>query len=193
MAPGRPSAVARTPKSPVKAISETPVEAPGSDLEKTTATSQTGTASAPQGLQSPKRRRASGESKQPRVQPPTNITSSDSPGLCADPVDEDLPEPTNLPTDSGKQLESKAGKQVKDVPPRPPNKVPPSLPDKEAVELSEKAKTLVSSKSTPSISQSPFSLSRLLNDPSDLQRLAKAQKLRDLLRQERNKEKVSSG
>ncbi|KAG7238648.1 hypothetical protein INR49_030722 [Caranx melampygus] len=160
VAPGRPSAVARTPKSPVKAVSETPVEAPGSDLEKTTTSSQTGTAAAPQGLQSPKRRRASGESKQPRVQPPTSPISSDSPGLCADLVDEDLAEPTNLPTDN-----------------------------KESVELSEKAKTLVSSKSALSMSPSAFSLSRLLNDPSDLQRLAKAQKLRELLRQERDKER----
>ncbi|XP_077353726.1 uncharacterized protein LOC144002399 isoform X2 [Festucalex cinctus] len=67
-------------------------------------------------------------------------------------------------------------------------KVPPRPPEKEAAALSEKAKTLLSSKSRKS-SIPRFSLSRLLNDPSDVQRLEKAQKLRDLLRQEMRKEK----
>ncbi|XP_077442403.1 uncharacterized protein LOC144064073 isoform X2 [Vanacampus margaritifer] len=67
-------------------------------------------------------------------------------------------------------------------------KVPPRPPDKETAALSEKAKTLLSSKSRKS-SIPRFSLSRLLNDPSDIQRLEKAQKLRDLLRQEMRKEK----
>ncbi|XP_022624536.1 transcription factor TFIIIB component B'' homolog [Seriola dumerili] len=189
VAPGRTSALSRTPKSPVKAVSETPVEVPVSDLDKPTTSSQTGAAAAPQGLQSPKRRRPSGESKQPKVQPPPTPISSDSPGPSAVPQAEESPEQTNLPTDSGKQVESKSGSRGKDVPARPPDKVPPSLPDKEAVEISEKAKTLVSLKSGLSLSPSAFSLSRLLNDPSDLQRLAKAQKLRELLKQERHKEK----
>ncbi|XP_071321461.1 transcription factor TFIIIB component B'' homolog isoform X2 [Trachinotus anak] len=182
VAPGRPSTLARTAKSPVKAVSETPVEVPGSDLDKSSKVTQTGTKAAPAGLQSPKRRRPSEESKQ--ATPPTPV-SSDSPGPSADPQVEKPPEQTNLPTDSGKP----SGSQVKDVPPRPPDKIPPSLPDKEAVEISEKAKTLVSSKSGLSLSPPALSLSRLLNDPSDLQRLAKAQKLRELLRQERHKEK----
>ncbi|XP_056259503.1 transcription factor TFIIIB component B'' homolog isoform X1 [Seriola aureovittata] len=189
VAPGRTSALSRTPKSPVKAVSETPVEVPVSHLDKPTTSSQTGAAAVPQGLQSPKRRRPSGESKQPKVQPPPTPIPSDSPGPSAVPQAEESPEQTNLPTDSGKQLESKSGTRGKDVPPRPSDKVPPSLPDKEAVEISEKAKTLVSLKSGLSLSPSAFSLSRLLNDPSDLQRLAKAQKLRELLKQERHKEK----
>lgn len=192
MAPGRPSTLARTPKSPVKTAPEIPVEGPGPDLDNPTASSQTATTAAPKGLQSPRRRRPSEESKQPKVQPKPTPISSDSSGPSAVPLAEESPEQTDLPTDSGRHLESKAGSQVKEVPPRLPNKVPPSLPDKEAVEVSEKAKTLVSSKSGLSLSPSAFSLSRLLNDPSDLQRLAKAQKLRELLRQERHKEKVSS-
>ncbi|XP_050928960.1 mucin-12 isoform X1 [Lates calcarifer] len=190
VAPGRPSNLARTPKSPVKAVSETPVEVPDSDLDKPGTSGQTRTTAAPQGLQSPKRRRHSEESKQPNVQPKlTTPISSDLSGPSAVPLAEESLEQTNLPTDSGKQLESKSGSQVKEVPPRPPDKVPLSLPDKETVEISERAKTLVSSKGGLSVSSSAFSLSRLLNDPSDLQRLAKAQKLRELLRQERHKEK----
>ncbi|XP_061657384.1 mucin-2 [Syngnathoides biaculeatus] len=73
------------------------------------------------------------------------------------------------------------------IPPRPPDKAVPL--DKEAAALSEKAKTLLSSKSRKSPSIPRFSLSRLLNDPSDIQRLEKAQKLRELLRQEMRKEK----
>lgn len=190
MAPGRLSTLARTPKSPVKAVSETPVEVPGSDCDKPTTSSQTGTTAAPLGLQSPRRRRPSEEIKQSKAQPkPTLISSSVS---SAVPPAEDPLEQTHLPADSGKQLESTSDSQVKEVPSRLPDKVPPSLPDKEATEISEKAKTLVSSKSELSLSPPAFSLSRLLNDPSDLQRLAKARKLRELLRQEMHKEKVNS-
>ncbi|XP_044029871.1 transcription factor TFIIIB component B'' homolog isoform X3 [Siniperca chuatsi] len=188
VAPGRPSTLARTPKSPVKAVSETPVEVPSLDLDKPTTSSQTGTAAAPQGLQSPRRQRPSEESKQPKVQPKPTLISSDSLGPLAIPPAEDSLEQTHLPADSSKQLESTSGSQVKEVPSRLPDKVPPSLPDKEAIEISEKAKTLVS-KSGLSLSPPAFSLSRLLNDPSDLQRLAKARKLRELLRQEMHKEK----
>ncbi|XP_068562678.1 transcription factor TFIIIB component B'' homolog isoform X2 [Cebidichthys violaceus] len=182
VAPGRPAAVARKPKSPVKAVSETPIEVPVSDLDKSTASSQTGTTVAPQRLQSPRRRRPSEESKQPKMQPTSTLIPSDGSEPPADSA-------TKLPADSGKGLESTSDSQVKGVPSRLPDKVPVSLPDKEAIALSEKAKTLVSSKSGLSISAPALSLSRLLNDPSDLQRIAKAQKLRDLLRQEMHKEK----
>lgn len=192
VAPGRPSSLARTPKSPVKAVSETPVEVPCSELDKSTTSSQTGTTAAPQGLKSPRRRRPSEESKQPTEQPKPTLISSDNSGPLAVSPAEDSLEQIHLPADSGKQLEITSNSQVKKVPPRLPEKAPPSLPDKEHIEISEKAKTLVSSKSGLSLSPPAFSLSRLLNDPSDLQRLAKAQKLRELLRQEMHKEKVKS-
>ncbi|XP_033502895.2 uncharacterized protein LOC117269742 isoform X2 [Epinephelus lanceolatus] len=189
VAPGRPSTLARTQKSPVKAVSETSTEVPVSDLDKSTTSSQTGPTAAPQRLQSPRRRRPSEESKQPKIQPKPTLIPSDSSEPSAPPTAEDSPEQPHLPTDSGKELESTPGSQVKEVPSKIPDKVPPSLPDKEAIEISEKAKTLVSSKCGLSVSAPAFSLSRLLNDPSDLQRLAKAQKLRELLKQEMNKEK----
>ncbi|XP_026153217.1 transcription factor TFIIIB component B'' homolog isoform X2 [Mastacembelus armatus] len=192
VAPGRPSAIARTPKSPVKAVSEILVEDPGSDLDKATTSSQTGSTATPRGLQSPRRRKPSEDSKQPKVQPKPTLISSESSGPSAVPPAEDLLKQTHLPADSGKQLEleSTSESQVKQLPPRQPDKVPPSLPDKQAFEISEKAKTLVTSKSGVSLSSSAFSLSRLLNDPSDVQRLVKAQKLRELLKQERHKEKI---
>lgn len=189
VAPGRPPTLARTPKSPAKAISETPIAVPVSDFDKPTTSSQTGSPAAPQRLQSLRRRRPSEESKQSKMQPKPTLNPSEisePSGLHA--VEETL-ETTQLPTDSGKELKSTSGSQVKEVSSKPPDKVPPSLPDKEAIEISEKAKTLVSSKSGLSPSPPAFSLSRLLNDPSDLQRLAKAQKLRQLLKQEMNKEK----
>ncbi|XP_060931775.1 transcription factor TFIIIB component B'' homolog [Limanda limanda] len=186
VAPGRPSALARTSRSLAKADAETPVETPGSDLEKPSTSIQTGTTAAPQGLQSPRRRRRSEESKQPKVQPKAATDSSEPSAVL---LPEDSLEQTDQPMDSGLQLESKSGSQVEEVPPRPPDKVLFSIPDREAVELSERAKSLVSSKSGRSLSPSALSLSRLLNDPSDLQRLAKAQKLRELLRQEKQKEK----
>ncbi|XP_049909320.1 transcription factor TFIIIB component B'' homolog isoform X4 [Epinephelus moara] len=189
VAPGRPSTLARTQKSPVKAVSETSTEVPVSDLDKSTTSSQTGPTAAPQRLQSPRRRRPSEESKQPKIQPKPTLIPSDISEPSAPPTAEDSPEQPHLPTDSGKELESTPGGQVKEVPSKIPDKVPPSLPDKEAIEISEKAKTLVSSKCGLSVSAPAFSLSRLLNDPSDLQRLAKAQKLRELLKQEMNKEK----
>lgn len=192
VAPGRTSTLARSAKSPAKASSETTVEIPGSDLDKPTTSSQIGTKAVPQGLQSPRRRRPSEDSKQPKVQLKPNLLSSDSAGPSTVPAAEDLLEQTHLSVDSGKQSDVTSDSQVKDGPPRPPDKVPPSLPDKEATELSEKAKTLVSSKSRLSPSPPKFSLSRLLNDPSDLQRLAKARKLKELLKQEMHKEKVSS-
>ncbi|XP_058473046.1 transcription factor TFIIIB component B'' homolog isoform X2 [Solea solea] len=188
VAPGRLSTIGRTPKSPIKSVSETPVEVPISDLDKQTTSSQTGTTAAPQGLQSPKRRRPSEESKQPKVQPKITLPPSDSAGPPTVPLPDEVLQKTNLTTDSGKQSESNSESQVKDVPPKPQDKVLFSIPDRETVEISEKAKTLVSSKSGRTLTPST-SLSKLLNDPSDLQRLAKAQKLRELLRQERHKDK----
>ncbi|XP_026210201.1 transcription factor TFIIIB component B'' homolog isoform X2 [Anabas testudineus] len=185
VAPGRPTTLARTTKSPVKALSETPVEASGSDFDKPATSSQTAPTADPQGLKSPRRRRHSEDVKQPK---PTSIPNDNS-APSAVPSAEDSLEQTHLPADSGKKLESTSGSHVKEVPPRPPDRVPPFIPDKEAIELSEKAKTLVSSKNVLSLSPSALSLSRLLNDPQDLQRLAKAQKLRELLREERHKEK----
>lgn len=192
MAPGRPSILARTPKSPVKAISETPVEVTDSDPNKLITSSQNATTAAPQGLKSPRRRRPSEESKQPKVQPKPSPIPSDSSGLSVVDATEDLAKQVHLSVDSGKQLESTSKSQIKEVTPRFPDKVPFNLPDKEATEISAKAKALVSSKRGLLPSPAAFSLSRLLNDPSDLQRLAKAQKLRELLRQELHKEKVSS-
>ncbi|XP_032395394.1 transcription factor TFIIIB component B'' homolog isoform X2 [Etheostoma spectabile] len=188
VAPGRPTPLARTPKSPFKAVSETPIEIPASDLDKPTKSTQSGTIASPQRLLSPRRRRPSEESKQPKTQPKPIIPPSDSSEHSAVP-NKDFLEQIHLPTDSGKELESNSGSQVEEVPSRLPNKVPPSLPDKEAIAISEKAKNLVSSKTGLSLSQPAFSLSRLLNDPSDLQRIAKAQKLRELLKQEMHKEK----
>uniref|UniRef100_A0A8C2ZVR9 Zgc:162472 n=1 Tax=Cyclopterus lumpus TaxID=8103 RepID=A0A8C2ZVR9_CYCLU len=161
VAPGRPSTVARMQKSHVQAASETPDEVPVSD--------QTRTAVAPQRLQSPRRRRPSEDGKQPKASP--------------------VPPGGSEPSADDPASESASGGQEKGAPSRPPDDVPLSLPDKEAMEISEKARTLVSSKSGRARSPPAFSLSRLLNDPSDLQRLAKAQKLRELLRREMHKEK----
>lgn len=197
VAPGRPAALARTPKSPAKAASETPatetatVEVPGSDLDKPTTSSQTGTR-APEGLRSPRRRRPSEDSKQPKVQPKPSLVSSDSPGPSTAPLAEDSQEQTHLSAGSSKLSDSTSDGQIKEVPLRLPDKVPYSIPDREATELSEKARTLVSSKNRLSPSPPGFSLSRLLNDPSDIQRLEKARKLRELLKEEMHKEKVSS-
>ncbi|XP_023121277.2 transcription factor TFIIIB component B'' homolog isoform X3 [Amphiprion ocellaris] len=186
VAPGRLSTLSRTPKSPVKAVSQAPVEGSGSNLDKPTTS---GISATSQGFQSPRRRRPSGESKLLKIQPKAPHISSSTLGPSDVPADEDSLKQTHVPADGSKKLENISTSQVKEVPPRPPDKVPPSLPDKEAIEISEKAKTLVSSKNVLSLTQSAYSLSKLLNSPSDLQRLVKAQKLRELLRQERCKEK----
>ncbi|XP_031590447.1 transcription factor TFIIIB component B'' homolog isoform X2 [Oreochromis aureus] len=187
VAPGRPSALSRTPKSPVKAVSQTSVDCSCVGLDKPTASSQTGTTATPKGLQSPRRRRPSEDSKLPKIQPkPTSISLDSSEPSAVSPAIHSV-EQTHLPADSSKQSENISDRQVKEAPPRPPDR--PSIPGKECTELSEKAKTLVSSKTVPSLTPSALSLSRLLNDPSDVQRLVKAQKLRDLLREESRKEK----
>ncbi|KAI4816213.1 hypothetical protein KUCAC02_008548 [Chaenocephalus aceratus] len=182
VAPGRPSIAARKTRTPVKSASETPV----SDHDKPNTSSQTGTASAPQRLQSPRRRRPSEESKQQIIQPkPTTILSEPS----VVPTAEDSTENKSLLANTGKEFENISASQGNEASFSLPDKVPLSLTDKEAIAISEKARTLMSSKSRPSLSTPAFTLSRLLNDPSDLQRLAKAQKLRDLLREEMHKEK----
>lgn len=189
VAPGRPSALSRTPKSPIKAVSQTSVDCSGAGLDKGKASSQTGTTATPKGLQSPRRRRPSEDGKLPKIQPkPTSISLDASESSAVSSAVQSV-EQTHLPADSSKQSENISDRQVKEAPPRPPDR--PSIPDKESTELSEKAKTLASSKTVPSLTPSALSLSRLLNDPSDVQRLVKAQKLRDLLREERRKENVS--
>ncbi|KAG8010548.1 Disabled-like protein 2 [Nibea albiflora] len=105
VAPGRPSALARTPKSPAKAVSEPPVEASASDHEKPTTSGLCETTPAPRGLQSPRRRRLSEESKQLKVQPKPALDPSDSSGPSAVPPAEDLLGQTHLPDDSSTQLE----------------------------------------------------------------------------------------
>ncbi|XP_072227461.1 uncharacterized protein [Leuresthes tenuis] len=189
VAPGRPPTLSRTPKSPIKAVITTTAEVSGADSDKPSTSSQAGTAAVPHGLQSPRRRRHSEDSKQHKTQPILPHVSSENSGPSIVETAENSPEQTHLPADSSKQAENISSSQAKEGPPRPPDKVPPSLLDKEATEISEKAKTLVSSKSVVSLTPSALSLSRLLNSPSDLHRLVKAQKLRELLRQERCKEK----
>ncbi|CAG5867604.1 unnamed protein product [Menidia menidia] len=186
VAPGRPS-TSRTPKSPIKVVSETTAEVTGSDSDKPSTSSQAGTTAAPPELQSPRRQRHSEDSKQTKIQ--TKLTPTSYENSSSVESAESLLKQTDQPTDGSKQTENLSGGKVKEVSLRPPDKVPPSLPDREATEISEKAKTLVSSKSLVSLTPSALSLSRLLNSPSDLQRLVKAQKLRELLRQERWKEK----
>lgn len=200
MLPGRPSVLARAAKSPVKAA-KSPVKAghetlvelpekannlPENDRQRVAA------AAAPRGLQSPRRQRPSEDSQQPKVQespPKPNLVPSDSSDSSA----EDMQKQSHQLADVGKQLETVSDCQVKESHFKVPEKVPPSLPGKDATEISEKAKTLVSSKLSRPTSAAALSLSRLLNDPSDLHRLAKARKLRELLKEEVHKERVSSG
>ncbi|KAF7217525.1 transcription factor TFIIIB component B'' homolog isoform X2 [Nothobranchius furzeri] len=181
VAPGRLPALPRMPRSPIKAAPAAPANISGSDAERPSTSSKP---PVPRGLQSPRPRRLSEDSKQHKVQPDLTPVSPEESGHLA----EDPQEQTHLPADDSQPAENISGSQVKEVPPRLPDRVPPSLPDKDATEISEKAKTLISSKNVVSMTQSALSLSRLLNDPSDVQRLMKAQKLRELLKRERWKE-----
>ncbi|XP_047228749.1 transcription factor TFIIIB component B'' homolog isoform X2 [Girardinichthys multiradiatus] len=187
VAPGRPPTLSRTPKSPVKAVSVTPVDGVSElDLEQPSTSSTTVKTPTPQGLQSPRRRRLSEDTKPHKIQ---QKVTPEKRGPSTVSLSEDSPNQTlNLPTDSSKQVENISASQTKEIHSRTHERVPPSLPDKEATEISEKAKTLISSKTVISITPSALSLSRLLNDPSDVRRMMKAQKLRELLRQERCKE-----
>ncbi|KAM4635704.1 uncharacterized protein ACJ7VT_010842 isoform 2-T2 [Polymixia lowei] len=188
VAPALTRTSARTPKSPVKAVSESPVQDCCSNHDEPATSSQV-ESTVPQGLRSPSRRRPSGESRQPRAQPKLSLPSTPSPAATAVPAPQDTQELAQLSADEGKTLEYLPVSQAKEVPPKPPDKVPPSLPDREATEISERAKTLVSKSTKRGLSPPKFTLSRLLNDQSDLQRLAKARKLRELLRQEMHKDK----
>lgn len=176
VAPGRPSALARAQKSPVKPTSQTPAEAQDSTTsDKPTASSETPAAELSKGPLSPRNRRPSEENKQSKPQPKPSLAHSD----CSDPP-------------GAGPAEDAVGSRVKDVTFKVPDKVPPSLPDRESLAISERAKALVSSKTRLSRSPAAFTLSRLLNDRSDLQRLAKAQKLRDLMKKEVQNERVSA-
>lgn len=183
--PGRPS-TARATRSPVKASDETPVEVPEKADEGPETAGPT-LAAAPRRLQSPRRRRPSEDSQQPKVQPEPTPVSSDSSAAAT----EDSQKPSHQSGDVSQQLETPSDCQDEESHFKVPEKVPPSLPSKEATEISERAKTLVSTKTSHSTSAAALSLSRLLNDPSDLHRLAKARKLRELLREEVRKERVS--
>ncbi|XP_061554502.1 transcription factor TFIIIB component B'' homolog isoform X1 [Phycodurus eques] len=163
VAPGRLATLPRTPKSPVKVGSQSPLKI--SNLKP-----KTPPQAAPLGVQS---------LTPPEAEPV--VTSCDGLGSAAPATADHSPK-------GNKKIEKVwSGGSLTKVPPRPPYKVAPL--DKEAAALSEKARTLLSSKSRKSPSIPRFSLSRLLNDPSDIQRLEKAQKLRELLRQEMRKEK----
>ncbi|KAM4532798.1 uncharacterized protein V3H82_026525 [Fundulus diaphanus] len=190
VAPGRPPTLSRTPKSPVKEVSAPPVDDACSepDLEKPSTSSHTAKTPGPRGLQSPSRRRLSEDSKQHKIQPKVSPISSEKPGPSTAPPSEELPKQTHLPIESSKQVENISTSQAKEVHSKAHDRIPPSLPDKEATEISEKAKTLIASKSAVSITRSALSLSKLLNDPSDVHRMIKTQKLRELLKQERRKE-----
>nr|XP_029512410.1 transcription factor TFIIIB component B'' homolog isoform X4 [Oncorhynchus nerka] len=184
----------RTPKSPVKAGTETPAPTPE-------APSQTDSGP-PQGMRSP-RRRPSGGSRQAKGQPKPRPLSPASPG----PTTTSLGNVAVENSSSSQQTPQAAGKgsiqsdllkksPIIKVPSTPLEMVPSSsLPDKEGISVSERAKTLVArsvSGGLTGLAPGKSRLSRFLNDPTDLQRLAKARKLRELLRQEMNKEKKRS-
>ncbi|XP_064798232.1 mucin-5AC-like isoform X4 [Oncorhynchus masou masou] len=187
----------RTPKSPVRAGTETPAPTP----EAPEAPSQTDSGP-PQGMRSP-RRRPSGGSRQAKGQPKSRPLSPASPG----PTTTSLGNVAVENSSSSQQTPQAAGKgsiqsdllkktPIIKVPSTPLEMVPSSsLPDKEGISVSERAKTLVArsvSGGLTGLAPGKSRLSRFLNDPTDLQRLAKARKLRELLRQEMNKEKKRS-
>ncbi|XP_049595287.1 transcription factor TFIIIB component B'' homolog isoform X2 [Syngnathus scovelli] len=164
VAPGRLAAITRTPKSPAKVDSKSPPK--DSDLEP-----QIETQVGQSGAQSP-------TPPEPGPEPETEAvvaSSGDSEQSAAISADHS-PKGTKK---TDKALVPSDDEVIK-VPPRPP--------DKEATAVSEKAKTLLSTKNEKSLIPR-FSLSRLLNDPSDIQRMEKALKLRKMLRQEMRKEK----
>ncbi|XP_051906018.1 transcription factor TFIIIB component B'' homolog isoform X2 [Hippocampus zosterae] len=174
VAPGRLTALPRTPKSPAKVGSESPPT--NSNLEP-----QIETQAVPPGAQSPMSPESEQE-PQPQQKPEPVLVCYDGSGQAAAVSADHSPKGTKKTEKTLAPLDDCLIK----VPYRAPDKV--ALPDKEAAALSEKAKTLLSSKSRKS-SIPRFSLSRLLNDPSDIQRMEKAQKLRDMLRQEMRNEK----
>ncbi|XP_053722407.1 mucin-17 isoform X2 [Synchiropus splendidus] len=159
VAPGRPSATVR----PTKAPGETAAAASSAEfITKPVSEELSGTSTPPQTGQSPRQPNVS-ESAEPDT---SLINDADT-----STVETETIEP------SKKEIHS-----------RPPDIAPLSIPNRETNELSEKAKTLMSKPlKLPSIPR--CSLSRLLNDPSDIQKIEKTRKLRELLRQEMHKEK----
>ncbi|XP_030209920.1 titin isoform X2 [Gadus morhua] len=110
-----------------------------------------------------------------------------------DPTTQETPvEPT--PSEKPQNLESLPAGPAKEVPPKPPDEAPFSIPNKEARENSERARILLAkaSKVGKTLPKN-MRLSQLLHDQTDLQRMAKAQRLRELLRQEMGKEKEKQG
>ncbi|XP_013994130.2 mucin-5AC isoform X4 [Salmo salar] len=196
----------RTSKSPVRAGTETPApEAPGAPSETDAGPSQ--------GMRYP-RRRPSGGSRQAKVQPKPSPLSPSSPApetttppLGKQAVDYSFPSQQTLQAADKEETSSQLTKQDKGsiqldlskktpatkAPSTPLENVPSSsLPHKEGISVSERAKTLVArsvSVGLTGLALGKSRLTRFLNDPTDLQRLAKARKLRELLRQEMNKEK----
>ncbi|XP_059906363.1 transcription factor TFIIIB component B'' homolog isoform X2 [Gadus macrocephalus] len=110
-----------------------------------------------------------------------------------DPTTQETPvEPT--PSEKAQNLESLPAGPAKEVPPKPPDEAPFSIPDKEARENSERARILLAKASKVGTTlPKNMRLSQLLHDQTDLQRMAKAQRLRELLRQEMGKEKEKQG
>ncbi|CAB1352160.1 unnamed protein product, partial [Coregonus sp. 'balchen'] len=196
----------RTSKSPVRAGTETPApEAPK-------APSQTD-AGPSQGMRSP-RRRPSGGSRQAKVQPKPSPLSPSSPApetttpsLGKQAVEDSSLSQQTLQAADKEETSSQVTKQDKgsiqsDLSKKTPatkalsnpseNFPSSSLPRKEGISVSERAKTLAARSMSvwlTGLAPGKSRLSRFLNDPTDLQRLAKARKLRELLRQEMNKEK----
>ncbi|KAK0150785.1 Transcription factor TFIIIB component B'' [Merluccius polli] len=117
--------------------------------------------------------------------------AGDKPTDVSEP-DGTVPAPESPVEDKDRNAERLLARRAKEVPPKPPDEVPvlPSLPEKEAREISERAKTLVSKSSkVGQLLPQKQRLSHLLHDQTDLQRLAKTRRLRELLRQEMGKEK----
>ncbi|XP_055087370.1 transcription factor TFIIIB component B'' homolog isoform X2 [Periophthalmus magnuspinnatus] len=155
--PGRPSALHRTPKSPVKPVLPL-IKSPDPVIIKTATTTETNSTTPDQEILSSK----------DCILSKTDIVSPAEVSSKA----------VHHPADTGK---IQTCSQVKEISPKA--LVPPSIPDKETIEISEKAKTLVS-KTDLTTSSQQFSLSQLLNDKADLVRLEKARKLRQLLKEE---------
>ncbi|CAL9682266.1 unnamed protein product [Knipowitschia caucasica] len=162
--PGRPSALPRTPKSPIKPTLP-PVKSPAPVIDKADAAIEENS-TAPQQEILP--------SEDSRLPTTNDVLPLEGSGKNVHKPDETV----NIqPCNKGKEISPKTAS------------VPRSIPDREAIEISEKAKTLMS-KANLAASSQQFSLSQLLNDKSDLVRLEKARKLRQLLKQEMLKGKT---
>ncbi|CAL8320631.1 unnamed protein product [Lota lota] len=169
-ASARPNHNIQASKPPAK---EGPAGPPGSDLDEPTPTPTPAAAAAPHHVH------------------PIAQAHLEGAGAGNNPTAQETPvEPTS--SEKHRNLESLPAGPAKEVPPKPPDKapVPPSLLANEARANSERARTLLAkcSKVGQSLPKN-LRLSHLLHDQADLQRIAKAQRLRDLLRQEMGKEK----